>query len=204
MDDARAMGLDGRPNWRKMPRRMLTARCTSELCELVFADIIGGMACVEELADNEVAATDVTAVAPSEQPVKRTAKRRTSPRPPVAELPAASPPEPRPDGPPLPNETQDANPEEDNGSGITSAQSLKLHTVLSELNIAGIERPAVVGALVGRAVATSKDLTKEEASKAIEALERVRATSEPDRALDALLATMDSPAQSPDGEHTEP
>src|SRR4051812_35681784 len=42
IDDAKRAGLDSKSNWRKMPRAMLVARATGELCRIAFADVIGG------------------------------------------------------------------------------------------------------------------------------------------------------------------
>lgn len=54
IDDARQMGLVARnPNYRSQPRAMLAARATSELCRLIFADVIAGLPyAAEELDDN--------------------------------------------------------------------------------------------------------------------------------------------------------
>jgi hypothetical protein len=48
IDNARQAKLGG-DNWTKYPRQMLQARATAELCRLVFADVIHGLAAVEEL-----------------------------------------------------------------------------------------------------------------------------------------------------------
>jgi hypothetical protein len=43
IDDAQRAGLAGRGTWAKYPRAMLTARCTAELCRLLWPDIIAGL-----------------------------------------------------------------------------------------------------------------------------------------------------------------
>jgi hypothetical protein len=48
IDNARQAKLGG-DNWTKYPRQMLQARATAELCRLIFADVIHGLAAVEEL-----------------------------------------------------------------------------------------------------------------------------------------------------------
>jgi hypothetical protein len=54
IDDARQAGLlRQNPNYEKNPRRMLRARATSELCELMFADVVRGMPSLEELEEQD-------------------------------------------------------------------------------------------------------------------------------------------------------
>lgn len=54
MDDARRGGLDGKQNWRKWPRAMLTARATAELCRMLFPDVLAGISyTIEELSDGD-------------------------------------------------------------------------------------------------------------------------------------------------------
>lgn len=51
IDMARAAGVGGKAVWKSYPRAMLQARATTELCRMVFPDVIHGFRSVEELED---------------------------------------------------------------------------------------------------------------------------------------------------------
>ncbi|MGI5153626.1 hypothetical protein [Microbispora sp. CA-102843] len=95
MDDAKRAGLAGKNTWQKYPRRMLQARATGELCDIVFPDVVAGMAVTEEAEDDAGDYAGVVDEAAEQQPTKRrTARRRTA----AATPPPAPEPEPAAEG----------------------------------------------------------------------------------------------------------
>jgi hypothetical protein len=137
MDDARRAHLDGRPNWRSYPRAMLSARASAELCRAVFADVIGGLAAIEEYED-AFPSSDVGTAADSPPATRKRRRTRTAEAvtdnaasnpaaavPPRLEVvaPARSAttdtPAPLPDLPPLPGEPLHTTHNLEPGQGMT-------------------------------------------------------------------------------------
>lgn len=87
MDDAKKMGVGGGQQYSKMPRQMLAARATAELCRLIFADTIGGLQVDIEVDDEAEAIGTVTPMT--------TAKRKKS-APPADDTPQPPTPPSRP------------------------------------------------------------------------------------------------------------
>lgn len=166
IDRAKDLQLTGKDNWKKQPAAMLVARATSELARLIAADAILGIGyTAEEVADGmagDVPLTvDVDPEAPAAvAPARRVLSRNRQVAEPVAEAPAE-------DGP------ADAEP-------ITSGQTKALH---ASYNDAGIteraDRLRFASETIGRELATSKDLTRDEASQVIDALKAVTAAPAP-------------------------
>jgi hypothetical protein len=73
IDDAKQAGLLRNEQYQKNPRRMLRARATSELCELMFADVVRGMPSLEELEDLD----DETPAGPPAKTTRATVQRKT-------------------------------------------------------------------------------------------------------------------------------
>lgn len=100
--------LTTNPAWKDYPRAMLTARATTELCRLIFADVIAGIPTVQELDDGyplETIGPDRTAL-DSPNPIRR--RRSPVQVPPTAQGTASAEvdamQDPPPARPPLPGE----------------------------------------------------------------------------------------------------
>jgi hypothetical protein len=94
MDDAKKMGVGGGQQYAKMPRQMLAARATSELCRLIFADVIGGLI-------SDVEAEDGDQGEPMATVTPMTTARRKAPVQAVKAVEDPSPPAPTDDEPVL-------------------------------------------------------------------------------------------------------
>lgn len=195
MDDAKRAGLDGRPNWRRHPRRMLQARATAELCHLLFSDAIGGMPfTLEEIADDSDAAGAIGAGAEvaGGRTAQRTRRQRQAPKP------ADPPPPVDAGGPPLPGDEgfEDAATVGDDtpaAEAATQAQITKLQATYGALGIKSRDDKLMVARkIVGRELASSKDLTKDEASTLIDTLERVAGAPDPKDRLAAIFEATDA------------
>lgn len=83
LDMAKRAKISGKEVWQAYPQRMLQARATSELCDLLFPDATLGLPTTEELEDGgalavaaEVAIEAAAETAEPPKPAQRTAQRR--------------------------------------------------------------------------------------------------------------------------------
>lgn len=184
MDDAKKRNLDGKPNWRKMPRNMLIARATGDVARLIAADALLGIPyTVEELEDG-VTGTDAVGVATGDStpaPVRRT-RRPARPRAaaavvpvnPVDDPPLDEHPTPEPAAPVIaddPDTDDQADPNDGGTDPITTQQSKLLHLRLRERF--GTDRDAWLthaSEIVGRPVDSTSELNAGEASTVIDSL----------------------------------
>lgn len=93
IDDAKRMGVGGGQQYAKMPRQMLAARATAELCRLIFADAIGGLISDVEAEDGDT--EHLATVTP--MATARRAKAKGAPEPDLPEPAPAPQAEPDPE-----------------------------------------------------------------------------------------------------------
>lgn len=152
---AQLMGLTNKANWKNQPAAMLMARATSEVCRLVAADVILGIGySAEELRDEAPEPTVRVSRAKAEKPAM--------PEPefePVAAI------EPETFAPAEPDLTPDT---------ITPKQLKMLHTLLTDQGLGDRDDSLrTISKILQRDVASSKDLSKADASTCIDALNAV-------------------------------
>jgi hypothetical protein len=153
MDRAKNLGLTNKDNWKKQPQAMLVARATSEVCRLVAADAILGIGyTVEELTD-EPGTTGTPGTAET-QPTTRKMSRR----------------QPIIDNPPQKTGPLGLHPQEP--EPITDAQITKLHASFGDIGITDRDQKlAYASKVLDHPIDSSRDLTKAEAMRVIDALD---------------------------------
>lgn len=166
IEQARDLGLTSKDNWKKQPKAMLVARATSEASRRAASDALLGIPySAEELADEAGPTTKVS------RPVTRVQRQRPA---------APEPPEPEFDDPPPDVSSREESAPEPEPM-ITDAQLKKLHAALRDAQItdrdAGL---AYISQEIGRDVTTTKELTRREASAAIDSLGAQPTIPDPD------------------------
>lgn len=202
MDDARRAKIDGKDNWRKYPRAMLSARASADLVRAMFADVVGGLGALEELGDEAeelgVAGADRGAdtTAPKRRRRSRGAATVTAPETPARVTPAPE------DLPPLPGEsTAEGVSEEQTAPApalMSDAQRRHAMGLFGKLGYGGNtseareRRMVLTREVVGNpALTSSKELTAAEADRLIDWLEAERAREPGDDAGDDAQGVLD-------------
>lgn len=193
IERARKAGYTKNAKYQSDPQSMLLARAQSDVCRRVAPDALLGMAySVEELQDE-----DGDTPAPAKRTVKRAAVAAAAALPALPEEAEPEPEKPRAlrkvadvDLPPLPGEEAPAaepvkaaeNAAPDRPGFITRAQLRMLHAVLNKAGL-GDDRDAALAFYAkhngGRVVESSKDLTRIEATRVIDALVAMADDPEP-------------------------
>ena len=181
IERAKQAGLTSNQTWSKYPDAMLKARAISECARNACSEILAGVQYTSEELGAE----------PDETPTKVTAQRSApiTSKPITSTVPKAEKPsivepdfdEPAPAEQPtltvVEDEIVDAEIVEEtpapttSGDNITAAQLKALHAALTGMGIKDRDRGLLMlSKIAGRDVASTKDLTKAEASKVIDAL----------------------------------
>ncbi|WP_280452273.1 hypothetical protein [Nocardia cyriacigeorgica] len=170
------------------PEDKLIARATSRLCKRVFPDVLSGAAIAEDIMDEPAPVAsvrvaseraDVAEDVPESGTVQRKRRTRRTPaeRPAAAGAPAAEAESTTADAPPLPGDEPAAEPMS------TTAQQQKLAILLDRSGVTDRDdKLAYLGEQFGRPFASSKELTRREASDLIDYLE---SPIEPDSVAEA-------------------
>lgn len=171
VEKAKAAGLWGRGNWSKYPGAMLRARAITEVARMGASEaLLGVVYTPEELgADVDETGAVVHTVTRVEQVGDSGVERMrgflgqqpaaASEPPPAEQAPAAAP-------------TQAAAPADD-VPGMTQAQSRKMGAAMRERGLGDRDQAlAFVASVIGRTVGSRNELTKFEAARVIDALEK--------------------------------
>lgn len=171
IERARDLGLTGKDNWKKQPAAMLLARATSELARLIASDAILGIGySSEEVADGgafDQQVSEVTTTPAAPGGTRKMSRKAAEPEP--AE-------EPQPESDQAQDDVLDVevepDPPADEPDGITSAQLKKMGAAMRDRGLTErADALMFVNDVIGREVSSRNDLSKDEASRVIDALE---------------------------------
>ena len=191
IDRAKQAGLTSNQTWAKYPDAMLKARAISECARNACSEILAGVQYTpEELGEPE-----------ADEPVKaqRTTAVRTKPvtsKVPLADKPAIAEPdfdEPQPapvlavveddivDAEIVEDAPIEPTPEEPIVGDITAAQLKHLHASLNSMGVKDRTQGLhMLGKIIGREISSTKELSKAEAAKLIDALNDPEESSDDD------------------------
>lgn len=160
MDMAKRAKWTSNAKYQETPQDMLWSRAASRVCDRIASDVLKGITSVEEIQDT----IQVEATA---GPATRTVRPRRQTAAALPATPAEDPPlDDEQPAPTTPEPATDAEPM------ITQPQSRKLHAALRDTGRTDRDEALVwMAGVIGRPVDSTKELTKEEARRVIDALE---------------------------------
>lgn len=159
IDRAERAGYTKNKKYQTDPRAMLYARASADVARRIAPDVLAGVAYTVEELEGE------------EQPGSRAAGSRKVRRKPLEPAPTPEP-DPTPQLEANDDQQHAEHDDQQEQESISDAQSTKLHASFTDLGIDGRDaRLAYARHVVGREVETSKELTKQEASQVIDAIE---------------------------------
>lgn len=177
LDKAKKAGLST-PTWRNYPAAMLRSRAITEVARAAASDVLYGVIYTPE----EMGATVGHDGAPQESTSAPTSGRERL-QTALAKPEAAADPSPRGLEP-----AEDFTPDP-----ITKAQLTALNAAVSSLGLTRDQKLAGVAAVIGREVESTKDLTKDEATRVIKSLKAREEMAAAEEVIQGEL--MDDPEQ---------
>ena len=194
IERAKQAGLTSNQTWSKYPDAMLKARAISECARNACSEILAGVQYTSEELAEDVTNEPVALTARRQTPVKTKATTSRVPlaeRPQIAEPdfdePVKAEPEPEPEAdivdaeiveePQL--ELVEPTPDEPIVGDITAAQLKHLHASLNSMGVKDRTQGLhMLGRIIGREITSTKELSKAEAAKLIDALQDEPETDE--------------------------
>lgn len=191
MDMARKAGWTSNQAYTKTPQDMLYARAAGRVAKRLAPEVLLGIVSVEEIQDTIRVEAQAGPATRTVEPPRRTRKAVTpAPAQPVEEPPLD-------DDQPVSEPPSEPEPE----PSITPAQSKKLYAALRQTGREDKDTALVyIAGVIGREVESTKDLTKQEAIRVIDALERPEPAAEEEPPLVDWPATAQPAEQSGDAD----
>jgi len=171
MDQARKAQWTKNEAYAKTPQDMLWSRAAARVCDRIASDVLKGIASVEQIRDEIQANAEV---GNGQRTVEPPTRQRAALRKKHAEAIEATV-----DDPPLDDEADDVVESErvaaevvEEEPAITAPQQKKMHALLNETGRGDREVGLVyIAGIIGHEIESTKELTKREAMRAIDALE---------------------------------
>lgn len=188
LNKARAAGLLGKGVWKSYPGAMLRARAITDVCRMGASDALYGVTYTPEELGADTTGSD--GFVPSEAPVSAPPAAGASGADRVRAAVAAAPQigqEPEATGE-VSDEPATVAQDTPAPDSPTEAQLRKMGALLREAGVTDRDRQlAGISAVIGRTIASRKELTKDEAGKVIDSLEQRAAVAAAADIVDAEI-----------------